>query len=75
VTKATRLRPRCSKCGQWVSHGLWRVYSNGTVHLLPYCADCKRQTDVGPLPKRLAETAFADEGQVTRLVPTTEAPV
>ncbi len=67
VTKTPRPRPRCGKCGQWVTHGLWRVYSNGTVHLLPYCADCRRQTDVGPLPKRLADMPFSGDGQMTTL--------
>lgn len=67
VTRAPRPRPRCGQCGQGVTHGLWRIYSNGSVHLLPYCADCRRQTDVGPLPKRLAVTPFSHGGQVTVL--------
>jgi hypothetical protein len=63
----TDRRPRCSRCRQAVTFGLWRVYSNGTVHLLPWCVGCQRQTDVAPLPKRCALSTFERAGQITAL--------
>lgn len=63
----TEQRLQCSRCRQAVTAGLWRVYSNGTVHLLPWCTRCERQTDVTPLPKRRAEVPFEHVGQVTPL--------
>jgi hypothetical protein len=63
LTHAVNLR--CSHCGQPVSAGMWRVYSNGGIHLHPWCKGCNRQLGPNPLPRIWAVDAFSTNEQVT----------